>query len=73
MKPFERLVSELNLPRNSLWKYLQIRHLLVSVIGKGIPPQQSNLLSQTTMVMGLGHSLCNDFPADGYYIKRHQN
>lgn len=32
-----------------------MRHLLVTVIGKGIEPQQSNLLSQTTKIMGLGH------------------
>lgn len=29
--------------------------MLVQVIGKGIPPQQSDLLFQITKVMGLGH------------------
>jgi len=54
IKSFERLAGEYNLPRNNFWKYLQTRHLLITVIGRGIEPQQTNLLSQTTKIMGVG-------------------
>ena len=55
IKSFEMLTGEYNLPRNNFWKYLQMRHLLHTVIGRGIEPQQSDLLSRTTKIMGLGH------------------
>lgn len=54
VKTFESLAFEYNLPRSNLWKYLQLQHLLINVIGRETPPQQSDLLLQTTKVMGMG-------------------
>lgn len=34
---------------------MQLRHLLVYIMGKGIPILQSDLLYQTTKVIGLGN------------------
>ncbi|KAJ0061406.1 hypothetical protein NL108_018634 [Boleophthalmus pectinirostris] len=55
LKSFEKLTLEYNLPKNYLWKYLQLQSLLNTVIGNHSPPQQSTLLSQIIKKMGLGH------------------
>lgn len=56
LKSFKKLMEQFQLTRSQFWRYLQLRHLLVSTYGSPqTPPQGIDLFKKALTNFGLGH------------------
>uniref|UniRef100_A0A3P9MG76 Reverse transcriptase zinc-binding domain-containing protein n=1 Tax=Oryzias latipes TaxID=8090 RepID=A0A3P9MG76_ORYLA len=56
IKSFEKLKQEFNLPRQDFWRYLQIRHLLVTTFGSVTTvPSSCNIIEDIKVALRRGH------------------
>ena len=56
LKSFEDLVQQFNIPRSHFFRYLQLRHMLVGLLGSSTSvPQNAEILDKVLKAFGKGH------------------